>query len=86
VLRPGAAARLGGGGFQMGGGNRPVAWPVSAVGDRFEERLEGWLEEPSWDDPDPAKAQRFPRPPEASDSLDDWDERLRFRAEAEREF
>jgi sporulation protein YlmC with PRC-barrel domain len=25
------------------------------VGDRFEERLEGWLEEPPWDEPEPRR-------------------------------
>ncbi|MCT0231169.1 RNA methyltransferase [Synechococcus sp. CS-1324] len=58
------------------------------VGDRFEERLEGWLEEPPWQDAgeDPADSRRwdepeFPEPedrrsrrPRDLDPLDDWEE------------
>ena len=58
------------------------------AGDRFEERLEGWLEEPPWDAPDDPDAFRRPgrdpdqeREPRAapqgrfeSDAWDDWPE------------
>ncbi len=56
------------------------------AGDRFEERLEGWLEEPPWEDPaaaagtpidnDPRDTDRRPQPDERQEwyGLDDWDE------------
>lgn len=45
---------------------------LQQAGGRLEDRLEGWLEEPPWDEsPDP----RDPRPPrQGSDPLDEWDE------------
>jgi hypothetical protein len=44
---------------------------LQQAGGRLEDRLEGWLEEPPWDEsPDP----RDPRSPrQGSDPLDDWD-------------
>jgi hypothetical protein len=56
------------------------------AGDRFEERLEGWLDEPPWDDPaaaagpprdtDRRDTDRRPQLDERQewDGLDDWDE------------
>jgi hypothetical protein len=48
------------------------------VGGRFEERLEGWLEEPPWQEPqreDPPWQDADPgRRPPADDPLDDWDD------------
>lgn len=54
------------------------------VGDRVEERLEGWLEEPPWegfgDEPererwlDPRARPAEPRPAEAWDPLEDWED------------
>ena len=49
------------------------------AGDRFEERLEGWLEEPPWDAPAEPDDDREPWPPQrrsdAPDAWDDWPER-----------
>ena len=46
------------------------------AGDRFEERLEGWLEEPPWDGPDQPDAYRGPRQDPQEDlngeAWDDW--------------
>ena len=43
------------------------------VGDRVEDRLEGWLEEPPWDQPNPAGEERPRRDPVSEDPLfDDW--------------
>jgi hypothetical protein len=48
------------------------------VGGRFEERLDGWLEEPPWQEPqreDPPWQDADPgRRPPADDPLDDWDD------------
>jgi hypothetical protein len=44
---------------------------LQEAGGRLEDRLEGWLEEPAWEEPGPA-AERFPR--DAEDPLDDWPE------------
>jgi hypothetical protein len=43
------------------------------AGDRFEDRLEGWLEEPPWDFPpeDDAAAPWLERP-RSGDTWDDW--------------
>ena len=41
---------------------------VQQVGDRFEERLEGWLEEPAWDPADD------PAPRSDAEAWDDWPE------------
>jgi hypothetical protein len=35
------------------------------AGDRFEERLEGWLEEPPWDEPEPRRN---------GEAWDQWDD------------
>ena len=49
------------------------------AGDRFEERLEGWLDEPPWDGPAEHEDDREPWPPQrgsdAPDAWDDWSER-----------
>ncbi|MGB5239123.1 MAG: RNA methyltransferase, partial [Prochlorococcaceae cyanobacterium] len=46
------------------------------VGGRFEERLEGWLEEPPWQDPDPSdpKARLDDLPLNRLDEEEDWDD------------
>ena len=45
---------------------------LQQAGGRLEDRLEGWLEEPPWEEPD---EPRRPRPPaDGPDPLDDWDE------------
>jgi len=75
---------------QMGEETSRLRGQFQQVGDRFEERLEGWLEEPRWDDPDPREpsdsAEPSPHGPRASDPLDDWDEAGWLEPEAEREF
>lgn len=45
---------------------------VQQAGDRFEERLEGWLEEPPWEEE--AERQRPPRAPRGDEAWDDWPE------------
>ena len=40
------------------------------AGDRFEERLEGWLEEPPWDEREPDRD----RPARSQEAWDDWTE------------
>ena len=53
---------------------------VQQAGDRFEERLEGWLEEPPWDGYGSAEADDdrepwpSPRRPDEPDAWDDWPE------------
>ena len=53
---------------------------LQQLGDRAGERLEGWLEEPSWDDePAPAQVPRDEDPdpmgrPDLPDPLEDWDD------------
>ena len=42
------------------------------AGDRFEERLEGWLEEPPWEGDEPREPQR--QPSRNREAWDDWDE------------
>ena len=42
------------------------------AGDRFEERLEGWLEEPPWDEAEPPARQQ--QPPLSQEAWDDWDD------------
>ena len=45
---------------------------LQQAGGRLEDRLEGWLEEPPWDE---TQGPRDPRPPrQGSDPLDEWDE------------
>jgi hypothetical protein len=45
---------------------------LQQAGGRLEDRLEGWLEEPPWEEPNEL---RRPRPPaDGPDPLDDWDE------------
>ncbi len=46
------------------------------VGGRFEERLEGWLEEPPWQDPDPLHPEVPLEDPPLSrlDEREDWDD------------
>lgn len=45
---------------------------LQQAGGRLEDRLEGWLEEPPWDE---SQDPRDPRPPrQGSDPLDEWDE------------
>jgi hypothetical protein len=44
---------------------------LQEAGGRLEDRLEGWLEEPPWEEPEPA-AERFPR--EEDDPLENWPE------------
>jgi hypothetical protein len=43
---------------------------VQNAGDRFEERLEGWLEEPPWDEQEP----EVDRPSRSQEAWDDWTE------------
>jgi hypothetical protein len=43
---------------------------VQNAGDRFEERLEGWLEEPPWDEREPD----LDRPARSQEAWDDWTE------------
>jgi hypothetical protein len=40
---------------------------VQDLGDRFEQRVEGWLEEPPWQDSEPARRR-------VDGSSDDWSE------------
>jgi hypothetical protein len=44
---------------------------LQEAGGRLEDRLEGWLEEPPWEESEPA-AERFPR--EEDDPLENWPE------------
>ncbi|QPN57859.1 RNA methyltransferase [Synechococcus sp. CBW1107] len=46
------------------------------VGGRFEERLEGWLEEPPWQEPDPLEPEvrLEDRPLSRLDEREDWDD------------
>jgi hypothetical protein len=44
---------------------------LQEAGGRLEDRLEGWLEDPPWEEPGPA-SEPFPR--DAEDPLDDWPE------------
>ena len=51
------------------------------IGDRAGDRLEGWLDEPPWDELDrqdpPARSDPAPPPPsDAVDPLEDWDDHL----------
>jgi hypothetical protein len=55
---------------------------VQQVGERFESRLEGWLEEPPWDAPPPRtvdwrqdgpEEEELPRPPTPSSGPEPWD-------------
>jgi sporulation protein YlmC with PRC-barrel domain len=47
---------------------------VQQAGGRFEERLEGWLEEPPWEEPSrPVDQSPEPREARAADAWDDWD-------------
>ena len=51
------------------------------IGDRAGDRLEGWLDEPPWDELDrqdpPARSDAAPPPPsDAVDPLEDWDDQL----------
>jgi sporulation protein YlmC with PRC-barrel domain len=59
---------------QVGEETSRLRGQVEEVGGRFEERLEGWLEEPPWRDPDrddPYDAPRDPQP-HRDDPLEDW--------------
>jgi hypothetical protein len=44
---------------------------VQQAGDRFEERLEGWLEEPPWDGPE--EPRRWTSSSGEPEAWDDWD-------------
>ena len=44
------------------------------MGDQAGDRLEGWLEEPSWDDEVEPPSQPRPAPPDRDDPLEDWDD------------
>ena len=45
------------------------------AGDRFEERLEGWLEEPPWDEPDePEATRRSSQQPDRNREAEAWDD------------
>ena len=51
------------------------------IGDRAGDRLEGWLDEPPWDeldrqDPPPRSDSAPPPPSDAVDPLEDWDDQL----------
>ena len=48
---------------------------VQDLGDRFEQRVEGWLEEPPWpDEPSPPPQQRQSEPWEHDDWDQEWDQ------------
>ena len=44
------------------------------MGDQAGDRLEGWLEEPSWDDEVEPPSQPRPAAPDRDDPLEDWDD------------
>jgi sporulation protein YlmC with PRC-barrel domain len=47
---------------------------VQQAGGRFEERLEGWLEEPHWEEPSrPVDQPPEPQKDQSADVWDDWD-------------
>ena len=47
---------------------------VQQVGDRFEQRLEGWLEEPPWHEPLNREREPRPNPYSDDDPLENWPE------------
>jgi hypothetical protein len=71
---------------QMGAETTRLRDQVQQAGGRFEERLEGWLEEPPWEesrqanDPPRGDEEREPRrprwPADGPDPLEDWPEEL----------
>lgn len=58
---------------------------VQDAGERFEQRVEGWLEEPPWDAPEPRRRAWEPEVPEDDEDDRDWARREQGRASRELE-